>query len=656
MAGANSTVIDGSYASSTFEQETRGTIGQGTVTVAVPGDSTPLDAINRDVTQAQVVTKDEESGFTVYASESAAREVGALVSEDRDSVIIGTGRKLGDNPIGAIEDAADEAAALTDGIAQNSATEMLFNQLGHLLGVTPQLDAVEAQARIVELAEQRYEASLETLERELGRPATEEEKAQLQRISRGIAKATVGISQTGMADVDALTRDGGSGGAFESTSEAGGAIVVDGDVDDRSTGDTILKVTADAGRWLKSIDPTARDAVEKALDVAFGSPVKAVAGWTIEYGLQKVAENNPELMGQLGAYLDEAGIWAIEKLSVDDEETARWVNDADKRDVAGGHTDVTEIDAIFEAASTILGVDIPGLGKGGIPKIDRPDISHIDLPGRTITVDVSRATKGTPEYDLLNSPPPNARIELSNGTTFRTNESGYVEEITYQPLDSPGARDARQTDVGKEGIEGDIGGHAQACRHGGTCDRYNLFPQNSNFNSSGYRQWENEITRALQNGDDVGPITITFDRSNPANPRPDTVDVAYTINGRKSYAIQKYTGRQPVNPIEEQKDLIDKLYKIVICSCPDVFQEASYLFEYVIFDDGSSSVGQEFEYVSGGTTFFATLNPALRGPVMELVEQLHAKMKEHTGGDWRSFRLTINENGSVSTKFEYLKA
>ncbi|MGE6786272.1 DNA/RNA non-specific endonuclease [Ensifer adhaerens] len=85
---------------------------------------------------------------------------------------------------------------------------------------------------------------------------------------------------------------------------------------------------------------------------------------------------------------------------------------------------------------------------------------------------------------------------------------------------------------GREGISADVGGHIQACRHGGSCDRFNLFPQNSNFNNGAYRQWENEITRALKNGDDVGEVTVIFGRSNPRNPRPDTLEVEYTINGR----------------------------------------------------------------------------------------------------------------------------
>ncbi|PST17643.1 hypothetical protein C7U61_18650 [Rhizobium sp. JAB6] len=151
--------------------------------------------------------------------------------------------------------------------------------------------------------------------------------------------------------------------------------------------------------------------------------------------------------------------------------------------------------------------------------------------GTTQRVDVSRATRGTPEYDLLNDPPANTTVELSNGTKFKTNSGGYVEEITFQPVDSPGVRDSRQTAVGKEGIAGDVGGHIQACRYGGTCDRFNLFPQNSNFNNGAYKSWENEISGALKNGDDVGTVTVTFGRSDPNNARPDTLEVEYKING-----------------------------------------------------------------------------------------------------------------------------
>ncbi|MBL8027131.1 MAG: DNA/RNA non-specific endonuclease [Fibrobacteres bacterium] len=74
----------------------------------------------------------------------------------------------------------------------------------------------------------------------------------------------------------------------------------------------------------------------------------------------------------------------------------------------------------------------------------------------------------------------------------------------------------------------------QDCRHGGSCDRFNLFPQNGSFNNSDYRRWENEITRALVEGRSVGEVTVTFVRSTPGSVRPDALTVDYSIGGLRN--------------------------------------------------------------------------------------------------------------------------
>jgi autonomous glycyl radical cofactor GrcA len=158
-----------------------------------------------------------------------------------------------------------------------------------------------------------------------------------------------------------------------------------------------------------------------------------------------------------------------------------------------------------------------------------------DLPtqnGSTVQVNAQNAAvKNSPEYNALNNPAPSTTYQLDNGTTFRTNSGGYVEEITFTPVDNKIPRDSRQTAVGKEGLETDVGGHIQACSMGGTCDRFNLFPQDKNFNNSGYKAFENEMRNALKNGDDVGSVTVKFQRTDPNSARPDALRVEYTING-----------------------------------------------------------------------------------------------------------------------------
>ena len=76
-----------------------------------------------------------------------------------------------------------------------------------------------------------------------------------------------------------------------------------------------------------------------------------------------------------------------------------------------------------------------------------------------------------------------------------------------------------------------VGGHIQGCQFGGTCDRFNLFPQDSNFNNSAHKRWENEIKGALNNGDQVGPVTVRFTRTNPTSARPDSLTIDYSVNG-----------------------------------------------------------------------------------------------------------------------------
>ena len=186
---------------------------------------------------------------------------------------------------------------------------------------------------------------------------------------------------------------------------------------------------------------------------------------------------------------------------------------------------------LFERATSGISADIQLGTLGNFAPPPESASEYANATNRTLRVDVSDVRHGTPEYEALNNPKPNTTTELSNGTTFRTGEGGYVDEVTYRPVDSPGVRDSRQTAVGKEGIAGDVGGHIQACRHGGTCDRFNLFPQNSNFNNSAYKRWENEITRSLQNGDDVGNVTVRLNRTDPHNPRPDSLTIEYEING-----------------------------------------------------------------------------------------------------------------------------
>jgi len=81
-----------------------------------------------------------------------------------------------------------------------------------------------------------------------------------------------------------------------------------------------------------------------------------------------------------------------------------------------------------------------------------------------------------------------------------------------------------------------VGGHAQACSHGGTCDKFNLFPQDRNFNLSAYKTfYENKITKALKDSLTVGLTTIKFTKGNGSEIRPNGLSLSFTIDAEELF-------------------------------------------------------------------------------------------------------------------------
>ena len=101
-------------------------------------------------------------------------------------------------------------------------------------------------------------------------------------------------------------------------------------------------------------------------------------------------------------------------------------------------------------------------------------------------------------------------------------------------------RISQQTAIGYLGEIGDVGGHIQACRYGGTCDRYNLFPQNGNFNNSAYKVYfENIVKKAVDKGQALD-VVIKFERSTPNSPRPDKLRVMIGVDGGKYRYVNEF--------------------------------------------------------------------------------------------------------------------
>ncbi len=109
----NTPTIDGSYSNSTFAQDTKGTIGNGNIQIADATSSTPLEQINRDITNSQVVTKDKQSGFTAYYDKGAIDETKALLSGDKaNSLILQTAEQLKVDPAAIFKAVKEEVSSI----------------------------------------------------------------------------------------------------------------------------------------------------------------------------------------------------------------------------------------------------------------------------------------------------------------------------------------------------------------------------------------------------------------------------------------------------------------------------------------------------------------------------------------------------------------
>ena len=109
-----------------------------------------------------------------------------------------------------------------------------------------------------------------------------------------------------------------------------------------------------------------------------------------------------------------------------------------------------------------------------------------------------------------------------------------------------------------------------------------------------------------------------------------------------------------MNPIEEQREIIDKLYWLVRDSTPPKFTAVTCYFRFDHgYDDGSISIGSRISYETNGEIQHGLLRYPDVQMLDEAIPKLHALMKAHTGGDWNAFTLTIDKDGRVTTKFEY---
>lgn len=103
--------------------------------------------------------------------------------------------------------------------------------------------------------------------------------------------------------------------------------------------------------------------------------------------------------------------------------------------------------------------------------------------------------------------------------------------------------------------------------------------------------------------------------------------------------------------IYQQVEILQKITQVMSHSAESDYEQMTCKFECCI-EDGDWSVDSEFSFVRNGSLYRSRLNDPTAN-VFRLVRQLHDLMLDHTGGDWKTFQLVVDQGGKAKTHFAY---
>ena len=134
----------------------------------------------------------------------------------------------------------------------------------------------------------------------------------------------------------------------------------------------------------------------------------------------------------------------------------------------------------------------------------------------------------------------NTEEKKINEYEFSLDDLGRVSHVEGDLQNKAGERDlSAQLDAGDEyRRDTDDGGHFIANRFNGPSEEINLFAQDSNFNRGGYKSWENQWARELEQGNsvhvDIDPVY------SGDSLRPNTIMAEVTITDKKGVQRTEY--------------------------------------------------------------------------------------------------------------------
>ena len=150
---------------------------------------------------------------------------------------------------------------------------------------------------------------------------------------------------------------------------------------------------------------------------------------------------------------------------------------------------------------------------------------------KIVTIETESGSKGN-WNELLNNPEPNTRYIVDGNKIYDTDHLGRVVRVEATlKLDTLDRNTYQQLKAGKQGIDGDEGGHLIASILNGSGEKINLLPMNSNLNRGVWKKLENRWAKALRKGKTVKvKIEPIYEGTDI---RPESFDVLYSIDNRR---------------------------------------------------------------------------------------------------------------------------
>ena len=122
---------------------------------------------------------------------------------------------------------------------------------------------------------------------------------------------------------------------------------------------------------------------------------------------------------------------------------------------------------------------------------------------KIVTIETESGSKGS-WNELLNNPEPNTRYIVDGNKIYDTDHLGRVVRVEADlKLDTLDRNTYQQLKAGKQGIDGDEGGHLIASILNGSGEKINLLPMNSNLNRGLWKKHESRWANALRDGKTV---------------------------------------------------------------------------------------------------------------------------------------------------------